>query len=282
MVYNAKNDTVRIGNTDMDYISFGTGEKNVILLPGLGDGLKTVKGMAVTFAMMYKIFAKDFKVYVFSRKNELPEGYSTKDMAEDMAEAMKKLGIVKASVVGVSQGGMIAQYMAINHAEMIDKLILAVTTAGKSDTADDTTNDTVKSVVSKWIELAKVDDYSTLFIDIAEKSYSENYLKKYRPLYPILTRIGKPEAYKRFLIQANACINHYTYDELSQINVPTLIIGGDSDKVVGSHSSEELAERISGSKLKLYKGLGHATYEEAKDFNNIILEFLNTGNTGEK
>ena len=44
MFYNAANGNIIIGNTDMDYISFGKGDKNLIMIPGLGDGLKTVKG----------------------------------------------------------------------------------------------------------------------------------------------------------------------------------------------------------------------------------------------
>ena len=74
MLYNAKNGTVKIGNTTMDYIRFGTGEKNLILLPGLGDGLQTVKGTALPMAFMYRIFVKRYTVYAFSRKNMLPEG----------------------------------------------------------------------------------------------------------------------------------------------------------------------------------------------------------------
>ena len=48
-------------------------------------------------------------------------------MADDQAAAMQILGIDKASVLGVSQGGMIAQYLAIDHPGMVEKLILAVT-----------------------------------------------------------------------------------------------------------------------------------------------------------
>lgn len=267
MFYNAYNGNVKIGDTDMDYISFGKGTKNLILIPGLGDGLKTVKGTAFSFAMMYKDFAKDYRVYVFSRKNQLVEGCSTKEMAMDQAEVMKKLGIFKTSIMGVSQGGMIAQYMAIDHPELIDKLILAVTVSRN--------NKTIQSVVNGWIEMAKANDYKAIIIDTAEKSYSEKAIKKYRFLYPILSKIGKPKDFTRFIIQANSCIHHNAYNELERIKCNTLVIGGDKDKVVGKTSSEEIAEKIPGSKLIIYKGLGHMTYEEAKDFNNQVLNFLN-------
>lgn len=71
MLYNAHNRRVRVGNSEMDYVSFWNGNKNLIMLPGLGDGLFTVKGMAFVLSMMYRIYAKEFTVYVFSRKNYL-------------------------------------------------------------------------------------------------------------------------------------------------------------------------------------------------------------------
>ena len=143
MFYNARNCNIKIGDTDMDYISFGNGNKSLVIIPGLGDALKTVKGSAVTFALMYKLFAKDYKVYVFSRKNKLKQDCSTRDMATDLADVMNQLNITKAFVLGVSQGGMIAQYLAIDYPELVEKLVLAVTLCQP--------NETSKSVISNWL-----------------------------------------------------------------------------------------------------------------------------------
>ena len=218
MFFNAKNGSVRINDTDMDYVSFGKGNNVLIMLPGLADGLTTVKGMALALAMTYKVYARDYSVFVFSRKNDIPENYSTRDMAEDQAKAMKALGIASANVMGVSQGGMIAQYLAIDHPELVRKLILAVTLARQ--------NEVVQSVVGNWISMAEQGDYKSLMIDTAEKSYSDKYLKRYRCLYPLLGYIGKPKDFKRFLIQAKSCIHHNAYAELDKISCPTLILGG--------------------------------------------------------
>ena len=108
MFYNAKNNNIKIEQSDMDYISFGKGNKNLIIIPGLGDGLRTVKGMAIPLAFMYKKFAKEYTVYIFSRRNNLTNGFTTQDMAQDIAKAMNLLNISNADILGVSQGGMIA------------------------------------------------------------------------------------------------------------------------------------------------------------------------------
>ena len=44
------------------------------LLPGVGDGLKTVRGMALPFAFLYRSLAEHFAVYVFSRRRILSPG----------------------------------------------------------------------------------------------------------------------------------------------------------------------------------------------------------------
>ena len=74
MLYNAKNGTLKIGGSEMDYIRFGTGGKVLVMLPGLGDGLRSVKGTALPMAFAYRAFAKAFTVYAFSRKNGLLQG----------------------------------------------------------------------------------------------------------------------------------------------------------------------------------------------------------------
>ena len=267
MSLNAKGGSICIENTEMDYISFGNSNRVLIMIPGLGDGLKTVRGYAVPFAMMYREYAKKYRVYVFSRRNKLPQVFSTRAMAKDIAIAMKELNIEKADVLGVSQGGMIAQYLAIDYPEIVNKLCLAVTLSKQ--------NQTVQSVVSDWIEMAKSDNYKTLFIDTSEKSYSEKYLKKNRWLYPLMGRVGKPKSFERFIILANACLKHNAYDDLGKIKAPTLVIGGADDKIVTGEASKEIAEKIPDSQLYMYEGLGHGAYDEAKDFNQRVLDFFN-------
>ena len=266
MFYNAKNGTIKIGNTDMDYISFGYGKKNLIMIPGLGDGLMTVKGKALPFAWMYRAFAKEFKVYMFSRKNELEKGYSIRDMARDQKFAMEQLGIKKANIMGVSQGGMIAQYLAIDYPEVVEKLILVVTVARQ--------NEIIQGAVHDWIKLARQKRYGKVIRDVTIRMYTEECIKKYRFLLPLLELYRGPKNHKRFLIMANSCITYELYDRLDEIKASTLVIGGEKDITVGSEASKEIAARIKNSKLVMYKDYGHGLYTEAKDFNRRVYHFL--------
>jgi len=265
-VITARNGKVSLENSDMDYIRFGRGEKTLIFLPGLGDGLTTVKGTAIPMALMYRIFSKDFTVYMFSRRNSLPEGYTTRDMARDQAEAMEKLGIEKADIVGVSMGGMIAQHLAINYPEKVGKLVLTVTCARS--------NPILRESVEEWIVLAKQDDPAGFMDSNLRRIYSEDYYRKNRWMAPVVGRLTKPKSYHRFFAQANACLTHDAYDLLGRIQAPTLVIGGEKDLVLGGDASREIAAEIPGAELRMYQQWGHGLYEEEKGFNQLVYEYL--------
>ena len=266
MPYNTKNGFVKLGNTTMDYICFGTGERNLVILPGLGDGLRTVKGTALPMAFMYRIFGKCYRVYAFSRKNMLPAGCTTRDMAGDVAEAMEKLGIEKADIFGVSMGGMIAQYLAIDYPEKVGKLILTVTSARP--------NPILTESIAEWVSCAKRDDHTALMDSNVRRIYSEEYYRKNKWMVPIIGKLTKPKSYGRFFVQADACLTHNAYENLPRIQAPTLVIGGEKDLSLGGDASREIAAKIPGAELHMYAQWGHGLYEEAKDFNRVVLDFL--------
>ena len=260
-----KNGQVAVGDTEMYYVSFGSGSRKLTVLPGLSDGLATVKGKALVLSVPYKKYLKDYTVYMFSRKNSMPEGYTIMDMASDQVLALKELGIDRTCLLGVSQGGMIAQYISIDHPEMVEKLVLAVTAS--------CANPVVKEAVSGWIGMAERGDHTALMTDTAEKMYSEKYLRKNRKLFPLLARFTKPSDYGRFMRNAHAILGFDARSELSKISCPTLIIAGSDDHTVGSEAASELSRGIPGSELFVYEGLGHGVYEEAADFYERVMEY---------
>ena len=266
MFYNAKNGILEMDGTTMNYISFGTGKRNLIMIPGLGDGLKTVKGMAIPFALMYREYAKDFTVHVFSRKNELKSGYTIRDIAHDVKKAMDMLGIEKADIVGVSQGGMIAQHLAIDFPKQVNKLVLVVTIGRQ--------NPCIQECIGKWISLAKQNRYGEVMKDVTLRMYTKEYIEKYRLMVPVLSLYPPPKNKERFIIMAESCVGYDAYEKLDQIAAPTFIIGGERDETVSGEASKELAEKIAGSELFMYEEYGHGLYSEAKDFNQRVIRFL--------
>ena len=264
MPYGAKNGTVNW----MDFVSFGRGEDALLLIPGLGDGLRTVKGMALSLSWLYREYAKAYRVYVFSRRNALPEGFTIRDMADDLKGAMDALGLRRADVLGVSQGGMIAQYLAIYYPKLVRRLALGVTAAR--------VNPVMEGAVNGWIRMAGAGDYGAIVRDMLLRMYSAEYIKRYGWLFPAVSRLTRPRERDvlRFINLARACLTCSSYPELDRIKCLALVLGGKDDKVLTCEASREIAGAL-GCELYMYEGLGHAAYEEAKDFNSRISRFFN-------
>ncbi len=265
MILHAENGRLELEGGVMDYIRFGSGEKTLVILPGVGDGFKTVRGTALPFALAYRNLAKDFTVYMFSRREPLPEHCSTREMAADLGRALDRLGLKRICLLGVSQGGMIAQWVAVDQPRRVDRLVLAVSAARP--------NDTLRGALESWMEMAERGDYREIMVDTALRSYSDRTVERQKRLYGLLARVSRPGSFARFLTLAEACLTHDAWEDLPRIFCPALIIGGSEDKIVTAQGSRELAERIPGAQLLLYPGLSHALYEEAKDFLDRVGDF---------
>lgn len=261
-----KGKTLNFNDKSMDYVTFGKGKKPLVIIPGLGDGLYTVKGMAMTFSITYRILAERYKIYVFSRINELRQEYTTRDMAADVAEALEILKITSAYVMGISQGGMIAQWLVADFPEKVQKLVLAVTTAKLGNLG--------RERISCWLNLIQTGTYKDLMIDIARHSYTTKSFGKFKHLYRIMGIFGNIKDIKRIDIQAVSCLKHDSLAFLEKINCPTLIIGAENDDVLGLDGSLRLHQHIKDSQLTILPECGHALYEQNKDFQKRVLVFL--------
>lgn len=255
--------TSKVSGFEMDYFCFGTGKKTFVILPGLS--LKSVMLSAQVIAGAYKMFRDDFTVYVFDRRKDIPDGYSVRDMAADTAAVMKEIGIVKADVFGASQGGMMAQYLAIDYPELVHSIVLGSTCSRLNGIAQDN--------IAKWISLAEKCDVKALNHDFFEKLYSDAFLEKYADALAFLENEDTPEECRKFALLAKACQNYETYGELEKIKCPVLVLGAKNDKVLTGEASEEMAEKLD-CEIYIYEEYGHAAYDEAPDYKDRIMRFF--------
>ncbi|MGT2925064.1 alpha/beta fold hydrolase [Streptococcus caviae] len=262
-MYKARNKRLTFNGSKIDYLTFGNGNKPLVLILGLST--QRLKGKAFSMSYIYRIFAKAYKVYMFDRRDQAETGYSIADMADELAQAMKYLNLEKADIIGLSQGGMIAQLLAIRYPELVHKLVLGITLSK--------VNDTALSTIGNWIKLAKTKDKEQLILDAVNKVFSESWLRRYRWLIFLLSKLMKPKELDRFVILADSILHFDAGDKLKEIACPVFVIGGGKDKVVGAQSSADLAQALNCA-CHIYPNLGHSAYVEAKDFNQRILTFL--------
>lgn len=256
--------TVSTENVEMDYIVFGNGEKSFVILPGLS--VHSVMGLADSIADAYKCFTEEYTVYLFDRPKTLQEGTTIRDLAASTAEAMKAVGIENAYIFGASQGGMIAQYIGIDHPELVTKMILGSTLSKQ--------NATFEAVGKEWLSLAEKKDENSLLEKFVDDIYSENTLNAYRDML-ISSNTGiTDEEYERLVILIKSCMTFDCYEELSEIQCSVLVLGSEGDKVVTAEASKEIAEALN-CEIYLYDtSYGHGVYDEAPDYKQRCMDFF--------
>ena len=82
----------------MNYIKFGTGDKILVMLPGLSVKSVLLMGDAVKNA--FRAYDKDYTIYLIDRREDVPPVYTVADMARDTAEKMKELGLEDVCLFG--------------------------------------------------------------------------------------------------------------------------------------------------------------------------------------
>ena len=255
--------TIPLSDSSVSYVTFGSGPGTLVLVPGLS--LRSIHGTAMALGHMYRIFAKDYTVYVIDRKNEINDGITIADLAADLAETMCRLNIKQADVIGISQGGMIAQYLALDHPELVRKLVLGVTLSR--------VNETTEAVVRNWLALMDQGGFEAVVKDMMGRMYSAAYVSKYERFFPLLLKVVQLDDAERFKRLAASILTMDVYERLEEIHCPVFVIGGEQDRIATPEASYEIEEQLH-CPIYMYQEYGHSAYEEAKDFNERIFAFL--------
>lgn len=249
------------------YEEAGSGEP-LVLIRGLGSDLQA-------WALQVPALAKHFRVITYDnrgagRTSAPDKPYSIAGLADDLAALLDDLKIAKASVLGYSMGGMIAQEFALKFPNRLEKLILLGTSAS-------------------------LDGYSKVviqnFINIRRSNMSrEQVVRTQAPFIYSSALLGDTDRYERaiqatvdnlysqqdhaFIRQAQAILAWDAASRAGGIKASTLVVTNKEDALVPPRNGEALSKLISGSKLVSLDG-GHAgVIEYPNEHNAAFLEFL--------
>ncbi len=255
---------VRTGDIEMAYFCFGTGSRDLVILPGVDVKSVLLSRKAVERA--YRSFADTFRVWVFDRRQNLPDDYSIRAMARDTAIDMRAVGITRADIFGASQGGMIAQYIAIDDPALVRSMVLGSTAP--------TVTPTLQETVSRWRELAECGDIRGLTGDFIDRLYSERTIGKYRDVLLHMNDHVTADDLRRFVILLRGMEGFDTTEELPRVQCPVLVIGVEGDRALGSLGSRQLSDLL-GCDCYLYSDeYGHCVFDEAEDYRDRMLSFF--------
>lgn len=248
---------------------------------GTGPPLLLIMGITAPGSVWEKHAAyweKDFRCIMVDNRgvglSDKPAGpYTTAEMADDCAGLLEALELQNVRVVGCSMGSTIAQQLAIRHPEKVRSLVLMCTWAR----CDNATKAIFQHMTTCKARL-RPEEFS-LFIQLliySKSSWANNLMvaemeesRRQAAVEP------QPQPLHALEGQAAACTTHNVVDELRNIQVPALVIGGREDSFTPVWMAEEVASAIPAAELHLFEGCGHAFHwEKIETFNPQVRDWL--------
>jgi pimeloyl-ACP methyl ester carboxylesterase len=249
---------------------------------GEGEPILLIMGLGVTSHMWHRtrpLLAKQFRTLALDNRgvgqSDVPPGpYSIPLMASDAAAVLDAAKVDSAHVFGVSMGGMIAQELALQNAKRVRSLILGCTTAGgpMAIRADQEAARMLMARGYMTTEEALEAPVPFIYDRATRREQIDEDVAIRRRWFP------RPEAY---IAQLQGILAWESYSRIPEICVPTLVLHGESDRLIPPGNGKLIAERIPGAKLVM---IAHASHIFATDqpeaSHNAILNFLGEQNGG--
>lgn len=250
----------------LPYACFGNGTRNLVVFDGLDFRHKPPSGIMLRMSTGYlRGLTNDYRIYFVSRRPGLPPGYSLKDMSDDYAVMIRNELGGAIDIIGVSTGGAIAQYFAIDHPDLVRRLVLAMTGCRQTEQG--------KELLRKVADLARKRKrraaYSLLGTAIIRKGIARHVFKWFMWLLGPLYIPADPSD---GIVEIEADDRYNLSDRLDKIKADTLVIGGEEDFF---YAIRETAGKIPDARLVLYPNLGHnAMFARSRQFGEEIRTFL--------
>jgi 3-oxoadipate enol-lactonase len=243
---------------------------------GRGEPVLLIMGLAYTSHMWYRsrptLSARYRTVALDNRgvgRSDAPTGpYSMASMASDAARVLDAAEIERAHVFGVSMGGMIAQEFALHYPTRVRSLILGCTAAGGPTAvrAEREATDMLMARAQMTAEQAAAAAIPFIYDAATSRERIDQDTEIRRPWFP------RPEAYAA---QLQGVFGWESYPRLSAIRAPTLVIHGESDRLVPPANARLIAARIPGARLVLIPHAGHIFLtDQTEAAHRAILGFL--------
>jgi 3-oxoadipate enol-lactonase len=237
------------------------------LRAGEGEPLLLIQGMSATHLAWGRPFLdeleRSFDTIVFDNRGmglsgeaELP--FTIADLAADAAGLLDALELETAHVVGISMGGMIAQELALARPERIRTLTIGASYCGGPDGT---------LMAPEDLQMLGTAYASGVADQVFRAMWEINLSPDFRAddsRFAAFTEMGSalPAPQPVVLQQMQACAAHDTHERLGQIELPTLVIHGDADRLLGYPNGQQIAARIPGARLETLEGVGHMFWWE--------------------
>ena len=234
----------------------------------------------LSWSFQKEALAQDFRLITFDNRgvgrSPVPAGpYSVPSMAEDVLALLDHLGLERVHLLGHSMGGAIAQHLAIECPQRVDRLLLVCTFSSLRPRN--------LAILESWC--ATISNSQNRPRDIGNALFPWLYTEEFLDQPGVLEAAHSALASHPFPLSAEGVTSQVealrSFDSgphLHRIQAPTVVISADGDLLVPPALGLSLAEAIPGAELERLPNTGHACMLETPElFNRAVLDGLKTG-----
>jgi pimeloyl-ACP methyl ester carboxylesterase len=226
--------------------------------------VRPLGGSMTSWAEFADVLSARIRVIMFDargtgRSSKAPWTMSTRSMATDARDLLDHLRIAKAHVYGISLGGMVASWLAADHADVVDRLTLASTTPMGTMFRP--------QAIPRGLSVATCLTHAA---PQAEACMATRILSShFRRTQPEeVARIREraaafPASHRSLAILLAAAARHDVRHRLFDIHAHTLVLLGEFDPLLTLESQQEMLEELPRSTFHVVKGAGHDVSAEA-------------------
>jgi 3-oxoadipate enol-lactonase len=243
---------------------------------GSGPALLLVHGLMVTgemFDTVIQRFASEHRVIVpdlrgHGRSRRLPPPYTARQLAADLARLLDHLGIESAAILGYSQGGAIAQQLALDEPQRCSRLVLGCTYAYNMATRREQLEGHLLPLL---VRVLGTERFARFSVSVGAKELDKERATWLIDLMGNQDRMPMVAAWRETMAFDSR-------KRLAEISCPTLVVAGSDDQAVPIHHAQMLHDGIRGSKLVVIRGGRHTLiWTHPDEFLRVTERFLRGG-----
>ncbi|CAN5167865.1 3-oxoadipate enol-lactonase [soil metagenome] len=251
------------GNLQLRYKVEGSVDAPWLILSNpLGANLEIWAPQMASLLENFRVLRYDVRGH---GESSVPQGpYTIEQMGGDVLALMDEAGIKQAHFCGLTMGGLVGMWLAINHPARLNRLVLC-NTAARIGTADmwNTRIETVGKNGMAWI-----------IPQILERWFTADFLARVPKKVDIVRDMLANMSPQGYAAGCAAVRDADFREDLDKIAVPTLVIAGIRDKATTPNESRMLVEKIDGARFVELKASHLSNWEVSQTFAARMIDFL--------